>query len=89
VGGDEPEGGVCLDLVPDRAAHQRVLPDMIGDGDRVEAGFFRRFDDPAQRIAELGWATLPVHGRHMEAELHDDLLRASPRSTGLLELSNH
>jgi hypothetical protein len=84
-----PSVGVCLDLVPDRAAHDRVLPDVIGDGDRVEAGFFRRLDDPDERLAKLGWAALPIHGWHMEAKLHDDLLRASKRSTRLLELSNH
>jgi hypothetical protein len=70
VRGDEAERRVGLDLRLDGATHHRVLPDVIGDGDRVEAGVFGRLDDPSEGGAEFSWPAVPVHGRHVEAELH-------------------
>ena len=78
MGGDEPEGGVRLEVIPDRPADDGMDPDVVGERDRVEPGGLGGFDHLAQQRAQVRRASLPGHLRDMQAKLHGEP-RPAPR----------
>ena len=68
--GQEPESGVGLELRLVRAAHDRVLPEVVRHVDAVEPRGLRGRRDLPERRAQGVRAAVPRHDRHVQSELH-------------------
>ena len=65
------------------ATHDRVLPDVVDDADRIEASGLGGFHYLDQRCAQPPGATLPVGCRNVQAQLHLDMSDSAPEQRKL------
>jgi hypothetical protein len=73
VGGEEREHRVALGLVRLGAAHDRVLPDVVRDGEVVEPGLLRGTRDLFQRRGAPFRSSGPVEAVELQPELPDTI----------------